>query len=100
VQWWLARERQLPNLRIPLSLIPRGDLKGARRLLSRGALTWLAIEKKASRPVLDKILLSLAQHRPLWNTELLRGRLEIETKGKWQGFFANHIYGIQMPPLP
>jgi|GEM_PF-887647 len=100
VQWWLARERQLPNLRIPLSLIPRGDLKGARRLLSRGALTWLAIEKKASRPVLDKILLSLAQNRPLWNTELLRGRLEIETKGKWQGFFANHIYGIQMPPLP
>jgi hypothetical protein len=77
--------------------MPPEDSFGARRLQSRGALVWQAIETRAGREVLDALLdTALAAGKP-WSTTALQAALEARTDGEWSDFFRDHVYGRLTP---
>jgi len=95
--WWQANEDALGTLPMPLSMMPAEDSFGARRLQSRGALVWRAIETRAGRAVLDAVLdAALAAGKP-WSTSALQTALETRTEDDWSGFFRDHVYGRLTP---
>ena len=95
--FWKSNEDALGKLPLPLTLMPLGDLQGGRRLMTRGALVWLAIEKRAGRLVLDKILNSKLDGSGFWSTEDLRLALEKHCEDDWLPFFQAHVYGRKHP---
>ncbi|NQU49913.1 MAG: hypothetical protein HQ519_14770 [Planctomycetes bacterium] len=95
--FWIANEKALGELTRPLTLMPISDLQGAKRLMTRGALVWLAIEKRATRPLLDQTLNSILKSSEFWSTEDLRLALEKHTKEDWTPFFQAHVYGRKRP---
>ena len=97
---WKAREAALGPLPMPLSMMPAEDAFGARRLQSRGALVWQAIERRAGRAQLDALLdRALAIGRP-WSTQELQRALEESeesAESDWAVFFRDHVYGRLTP---
>lgn len=97
VEFWQENERTLGELPRPLTLMPIADLQGAKRLMTRGAIVWQAMESKATRPKLDLVLNELLKTRSQWTTEDLRAALEKHTEQSWLPFFQAHIYGKKRP---
>ncbi len=97
VEFWLQNENTLGALPRPLTLMPLADLQGAKRLMTRGGLVWLAIEKRATRAKLDQTLNQLLKSRSHWTTEELRKALEENTEQDWLAFFQDHVYGKKLP---
>jgi hypothetical protein len=97
VEFWKQNEATLGPLPRPLTLLPMADLQGPRRLMTRGALVWLAVEKKLGRANLDKILNDFLAKDQLWTTEDLRFALERQSKQDWMPFFEAHVYGRILP---
>lgn len=95
--FWIEAEQEAPALPRPLSRMPREDLAGARRLMTRGALVWKAIEDRAGRAVLDRILEDRLARGGSWTTEDLRADLEAATKRDWHDWFRQHVYGRARP---
>lgn len=96
-RWWERREAEAGPLRQPLSTVPRSDLEGPQRLLSRGALVWLAIEQRAGRKTLDAVLNGFLERGTPWTTEDLRQALEAATSESWEPFFRRCVYGRELP---
>lgn len=96
-EFWQKNETALGDLPRPLTLMPLADLQGAKRLMTRGAMVWMAIEKQATRPVLDQTLNALLKSHSQWTTEDLRAALEEHTKDSWLPFFQAHVYGKKRP---
>jgi hypothetical protein len=96
-QFWIDTERSAPPLPRPLSLMPLEDLTGARRLMTRGGLVWKAIEDRAGRAALDRILNQRLQSGGSWTTEDLRNALEAGTEREWTDWFRQHVYGRALP---
>lgn len=96
-QFWIDTEQAAPPLPRPLSLMPLEDLTGAKRLMTRGALVWKAIEDRAGRAALDRILNQRLQRGGSWTTEDLRNALEAGTKREWTDWFHQHVYGRARP---
>ncbi|HEX9793081.1 MAG TPA: hypothetical protein VGC54_03780 [Planctomycetota bacterium] len=94
---WRQGETLAGPLPRPLTLMPPADLTMGRRLLTRGALVWLAIEQRAGRAALDAVLRKALAVGGTWTTEVLREALEDETGSKWSDFFAAHVYGRREP---
>ncbi len=97
VEFWLRNEKALDVLPRPLTLMPFADLQGAKRLMTRGALVWQAIEEKATRPKLDQALNALLKSNSKWTTEDLRKALDQHTNQSWLPFFQAHVYGKKRP---
>ncbi len=95
---WLERETIAGPLAQPLSLIDNSDLQGPQRLLSRGPLTWLAIQQLAGQSQLDAVLNQMLREQRHWTTEVLRQALETRTNTSWEEFFRRYIYGRETPP--
>ncbi|RMH02343.1 MAG: hypothetical protein D6702_09145, partial [Planctomycetota bacterium] len=95
---WRAHDQAAGELPAPLSLLPREDLFGAQRLLGRGPLVWLAIERRAGRDRLDAVLNGFLKAGGFWTTEELRRALEERTGESWEAFFRDHVYGRRPPP--
>lgn len=95
---WRQSEETAGPLPRPLSLLPRADVQGAQRLLTRGPLVWRAIEEQAGRAVLDALLRNRVQAGGIWTTEDLRADLERVTGRDWSPFFERHLYGRE--PVP
>jgi hypothetical protein len=95
--FWRQNENVLGPLPRPLTMLPMADLLGPRRLMTRGALVWLAIEKKLGRANLDKILDGFLSKGHHWTTEDLRYALEAQSKADWMPFFQAHVYGRIQP---
>jgi hypothetical protein len=96
-QFWIDTEQAASSLPRPLSLMPLEDLTGARRLMTRGALVWKAIEDRAGRAALDRILNQRLQRGGSWTTEDLRNALEAGTEREWTDWFRQHVYGRARP---
>lgn len=96
-RFWIETEQAAPPLPRPLSLMPREDLTGARRLMTRGALVWKGIEDRAGRAVLDRILNERLARGGHWTTEDLRSALEAATDRDWGDWFRQHVYGRAQP---
>ena len=94
---WIEAEQSAGPLPRPLSLMPREDLAGARRLMTRGALVWKAIEDRAGRATLDRILEERLARGGDWTTEDLRSALEASTDREWGDWFRQHVYGRALP---
>jgi len=97
---WVDRETASGPLPRPLSALPAADLFGPARLLTRGALTWQAIEEKAGREVLDAVLQEFLARGGTWTTEDLKKALQGRQGEGWEAFFRKHLYGLAPPPLP
>ena len=82
---------------MPLSMMPPDDSYGARRLQSRGARVWQAIEKRAGRETLDALLDGVVAAGVPWSSEDLRTLLEARTEDDWEPFFRDHVYGRLTP---
>lgn len=96
-QFWIDSEQTAGPLPRPLSLMPLEDLTGARRLMTRGGLVWKAIEDRAGRAALDRILNQRLQRGGSWTTEDLRDALEAGTEREWTDWFRQHVYGRALP---
>lgn len=96
-RFWIESEQAAPPLSRPLTLMPREDLAGARRLMTRGALVWKGIEDRAGRAVLDRILNDRLARGGDWTTEDLRSALEAATERDWGDWFRQHVYGRAQP---
>ncbi|MCH2102235.1 MAG: hypothetical protein MK209_09975, partial [Planctomycetes bacterium] len=97
LHFWIEAEQNALPLPRPLSLMPREDLTGARRLMTRGALVWKSIEDRAGRAVLDRILNERLARGGDWTTEDLRSALEGSTDRDWGDWFRQHVYGRAQP---
>ncbi len=95
--FWKRNEELSGPLPRPLTMMPLEDLVGGRRLLSRGALVWRAIEREAGRALLDGVLQRRVQRGGSWTTEDLRRDLEKATDRSWLPFFRAHVYGRLQP---
>jgi aminopeptidase N len=65
--------------------------------MTRGALVWKAIEDRAGRANLDRILNQHLQRGGSWTTEDLRNALEAGTEREWTDWFRQHVYGRTLP---
>lgn len=97
VEFWTEREQSLGELPRPLTLMPREDLAGAKRLMTRGALVWRALEARAGRAKLDQVLNEALKRGGSWTTEDLRNALERVTERSWADWFRSHVYGRVSP---
>lgn len=95
--FWIDNEQQQGELPRPLTRMPREDLAGARRLMSRGGLVWKAIEARAGRDKLDAVLRARVDGGGTWTTEDLRADLERVTEKDWLDWFRRHVYGRMLP---
>jgi len=97
VEFWIENERLSGDLKRPLTLLPWEELTGPRRLMSRGAMVWRALEARAGRAKLDKVLNARLAAGASWTTEDLRADLEAATEREWLPWFDQHVYGRILP---